>query len=213
MNIKINALFKYGYKKLNFASKEFKFLKKIFDATSNGLICDNNFKTIQAYKVIDNNSPVKTVEEKCNNLMLFHGTSEKGATGILKEGFKNSEEGWFGKGVYLTHSSEVALDYCFRADMNSSERYFFITEVLESKKLRTFKHDFKDVKDVSTKPEHQFEKYTDISSPQPTKDDYMAGFEGGRYVKTDEKNMFDEYIAEAKVVIPRYLVVLEKKIT
>ena len=210
MNIKINALFKYGYKKLNLASKEFKFLKKIFDATSNGLICDNNFKTIQAYKVTNNN-PVKNVEEKSNNLMLFHGTCEKGAIGILKEGFKNSEEGWFGKGVYLTHCSEVALDYCFRADMNSSDRYFFVNEVLESEKLQTFKYNLKDVKDVCTIPYHQFEKHTDKSSPQPTKDDYMAGFEGGRYVKTDEKNMFDEYIAEAKVVIPRYLVVLEGK--
>ena len=33
------------------------------------------------------------------NLMLYHGTSEKGATGILKKGFRNSEKGWFGKGV------------------------------------------------------------------------------------------------------------------
>ena len=38
----------------------------------------------------------------------------------------------------------------------------------------------------------------------------MVDFEGRRYVKrTDEHNMFDEYIAEASVVIPRYLIVLE----
>ena len=32
-------------------------------------------------------SPVKTLKEKRNNLMLFHGTNVKGEKGILSEGF------------------------------------------------------------------------------------------------------------------------------
>ena len=49
------------------------------------------------YKVNERNL-VKNEGKKSNNLMLYHGTNQKGVTGILKEGFRNSEKGWFGKG-------------------------------------------------------------------------------------------------------------------
>ena len=60
------------------------------------------------YKVNERNL-VKTAVKPVSNLMLYHGTSEKGVSGILKEGFRNSEKGWFRKGLYMTDCSEVAL--------------------------------------------------------------------------------------------------------
>ena len=209
MNIKINALFRYGCKKLNFASKEFKFLKKVFDDKSIGLICYNNFKRIQAYKVFQTN-PIKIIEEKNNNLMLYHGTSEKGVTGILKEGFRNSEYGCFGQGVYMTDCSEIAINYSFYAGMNSSTYFIFVNEVLESEKLQTFEVDFEDPKFTDTKLNNQFEKHTNESSPQSTKEDFIVDVKGRRYVIPYENIIYDEYIAEASVVIPRYLIVHKK---
>ena len=51
--------------------------------------------------MIENNL-IKAGKAKSNNLMLFHGTKQKFTSGILKEGFKNSTNGWYGQGVYMT---------------------------------------------------------------------------------------------------------------
>ena len=60
------------------------------------------------YKVIENN-PTKQVEDKNNNLMLFHSTTRKCAVGILLNGFRKSKSEWFGKGqwLYITSCTEV----------------------------------------------------------------------------------------------------------
>ena len=96
MNIKTEKLFNYDCEKLDRESEEFKILKEVFFTTTTFNVSCNNLEKFQIYKVIENN-PTKTVEGKSSNLMLFHGTTEEGATGILKKGFKNSEKGWFGK--------------------------------------------------------------------------------------------------------------------
>ena len=145
--------------------------------------------------------------------MLFHGTCEKGATCILKEGFRNSEKGWFGKGVYMTDCSHVALQYSKNLVGLAHNFFTFVNEVLESETLQTFTFDYNVIYkrgDVSTLPEHKFEKHILKSSPQPTKEDYIVDFKGRRYVKITKRNSSDEYIAEASVTIPRYLIVHKK---
>ena len=118
------------------------------------------------------------------------------------------------RGVYKTDCLEVATDYSFRADLNSSDRYFiFVNEVLESEKLQTFTIDYDEVcerREVITRPKHQFEKHISKSSLMPTEKDYILDFEGRRYVKITKRSFDDEYIAEASVVIPRYLIVHTK---
>ena len=146
--------------------------------------------------------------------MLFHGTNQKGVTGILKEGFRNSEKGWFGKGVYMTDCSYTAFDYSKKLNLNSPDCYIFVNEVLESEKLQTFTFDYDVISergDVNTLPKHQFEKYFLNWSPQPTREDYVIDLEGRRYVNTPDRGLDDEYIAEARVTIPRYLIVLKRK--
>ena len=209
MNIKTDKSFKYDYEKLDPASEEFNFLKETFMSTFlfKGY---TGTEVAHMYKVNERNL-VKNEGKKSNNLMLYHGTNQKGVTGILKEGFRNSEKGWFGKGLYMTDCSEVALGYSNK-DMNSYDRYFvFVNEVLESEKLQTFNSDSKDITDVSIKTKHQFKKYTNKSSPQPTIGDYIVDFEGRRYVNTPKRSSSDEYIAEASVTIPRYLIVQKRK--
>ena len=215
MNIKTDKSFIYDYENLDPSSEEFTFLKKTFVATSFDYIEYVKFNGFHVYKVNERNH-VNTAVKKSNNLMLYHGTSQKGVTGILKEGFRNSEKGWFGKGVYMTDCSKTAVDYSFRTDITSSDRYFiFVNEVLESEKLQLFTFDYDAVCDrgeVITQPKHQFEKHIYKSGPQLTENDYLVDFEGRKYVNiTNEDNMVDEYIAEASVTIPRYLIVIKKK--
>ena len=212
MNIITDETFKYDHENLDPASEEFTFLKKTFMATFFGLY--HSFNNFHICKVNERNF-VKTPVKPTNNLMLFHGTSQKRATSILKEGFRNSEKGWFGKGVYMTDCSELAFDYAnsrFNADF--SGYVIFVNEVLESEKLQTFTFDRNAMfirGDLSTLPKHQFEKHTDNSRPQSTENDYIVDFEGRRYFKSKIENMQDEFIAEASVVIPRYLIELKKK--
>ena len=84
--------------------------------------------------------------------MLFHGTDKKGAAGILQKGFKNSESGWFSSGVCLTDCSDAALSF---AEDNTTEifgmggsAFIFVSEVLHSQTLQTFKHNKKEIRTV-----------------------------------------------------------------
>ena len=210
MNIKTDKSFKYDYEKLDPASEEFTFLKKTIMTTSFLMMGYIKAKRFHIYKVNERNL-VKTAVKQINNLMLYHGTSQKGATGILKEGFRNSEKGWFGKGVYMTDCSETALSYSLSADYDCSISFIFVNEVLKSEKMQTFEYYLTNIKHISTKPNNLFEKHIPKSRLRPTEIDYMVDFKGRRYVKTQVEYMHDKYIAEASISIPRYLIVLEKK--
>ena len=87
MNFKIDKNWKYDIQKLNSSSNEYKIVMNFFLTTLLPLF--SCFKTFEVYKVIEKGTAVK-VEEKSNNLMLFYGTSNAGANGILQNGFKNS---------------------------------------------------------------------------------------------------------------------------
>ena len=146
MNIPTDKNFKYDLEKLDCASDEFILVKGFFEITyenrysklinkcaSCSEYSDHILKIFHIYKVNENN-PIKAVNEKRNNLMLFHGTNKKGVTGILKEGFKNSKRGWFGQGVYMSDCSNIARTYSeqYNRDGGDSSHYMFVNEVLGS---------------------------------------------------------------------------------
>ena len=213
MYVTTSKFFKYVGTKLNPKSTKFKFLMGNFDTTLSWTN-RHDFTNFQIFKLVETN-PNKVVNEKRKNLMLFHGTNEEGANGILKEGFKNSEKGWYGKGVYMTDCSDVAFDYTD----NSTSRYCFIflNEILESEKLQTFEFGSKDIEKnryqkgwyIYTKPNHQFEKHICKSSTQPSKEDYKKDNHGRlyRYTPIHRNSKLDQYVAEASLTIPRYLFV------
>ena len=146
--------------------------------------------------------------------MLFHGTSRKGATAIFKEGFKNSERGWFGKGVYMTDCSNIALDYSGECNPDYSTSYntVFINEVLETEKLQTYQYDCSEDKDhIDTPLKNQFNKHVYKSSSQATDENYKKDHKGRKYINIghDYSSAYDEYVAEERVTIPRYLILFE----
>ena len=222
MNNVTDITSKYDLKRLDFNAKDFDFIKNFFYSIFDE---DKRFETEYVvesfciYKVVENGS---TNEEKSNNLMLFHGTKNKDhATGILKEGFRNSESGYFGKGVYMTECSCTAFDYTgvrFN-DVKGTEflNYVFVNEVLGSEKMQTFTFTIGDALDMdednTAELTHPFEKHVKRYSPQPTEEDYKEDLLGRRYrnLEIHGESVLDEFVAEAKVTIPRYLISLKTK--
>ena len=192
-------------------------------------------KHFQIWKVIEQNTK-ENVDEKNNNLMLFHGTSHEGVAGILKNGFKNSENGKFGNGVYMTESSDTASYYSNVKLFLKNVDFIFINEVLKSENLQTFvyKRSLNLVTYVDDKPINSLSKYTYSSSPikrdtplnipftkymdvlssEITEENYKEDPTGRRYrnIAVDENSMKDEFIADADVVVPRYLISYENKV-
>lgn len=203
-------------------SDEYKLVKSFFDKTIyemqlRALSEGPGTKECKIYKIIENHQ-TKTLEEKRNNLMLFHGTNKNGVEGILKEGFKNSKEGWFGPGVYMTDCSDTACRYCDAKNMkqdflNPFQKFLyniFVNEVLQTEKLQIIVHDhFYDMEDIDTVPKYIFEKHVLKDSKQPTEDDYKKDVQGRRYrnvIIADYDSSEDEYVADKSIVIPRYLI-------
>ena len=229
MDIITDNSFKYDLEKLDSTSDEFILVKQFHDITVSITNYNGNSKkasgytsqieNFQIYKVNENN-PTESAQEKNNNLMLFHGTNRKGAVGILKEGFKNSKTGWFGRGVYMTDCSKTAYMYSLEADKGISKMYYhiFVNEVLESEKLQTFEIDeSKFTGDVDTPLKNPFNKHIHESSPQITEENYTEDHKGRKYRNVENGNIsvlnissaLDEYIAEESVTIPRYLIIFK----
>ena len=177
---------KYKREKLRHASDEYKFVKNFFDTTRDFTKMYSS-TNLRIYKIVENH-PTKTtttLDEKSNNFMLFHGTDSKGVKGVLKKGFRNSKYGWFGKGVYMTDCSDVAMNYCYirnaRAFLTHTKGYIFVNEVIESEKLKTIKHEDFDFIDNDSKPENQFEKHVLKESQQANEKDYKEDVQGRKY--------------------------------
>ena len=210
-----NNLLKYKHEELSSNSEEYKFVKNFFDTTK--LVSEfvrqmpTDFKV---YNIIEN-QPTKVLSEKRKNLMLFHGTSSKGIEGILKEGFKNSVKGLFGKGVYMTDCSSSAC-YWSNIRMEGNENsYIFVNEVLESEKLLTFEHESSTQQLLQgfqhSTPKHPFEKHEIKQSHHITELDYKEDDLGRRYrnVPHNLSSYNDEYIADESLVVPRYLIIFK----
>ena len=163
---------------------------------------------------------MKAADEKHSNLMLFHGTSKIGAEGVLEEGFKNSESGWFGSGVYMSECSSTEFMYTQRNNNYYSQKgkinFIFVNEVFESEKLLTFEFDnIFDIENNNTPLKNSFNKhirnFNGKKSPQITQEDYKQDVEGRLYrnVAVHKYSVYDEFVAEANVTIPRYLILIE----
>ena len=203
--------FKYDFELLDSNSDEFKCIKEFISITST----DYLQKLLQIHKVFEIN-PTNSTVTKRNNLMLFHGTNEKGVERILKEGFKNSEKGCFGKGVYMTDCSTIAVNYSRRVTSNRSNkiRFVFVNEVLKSDTLKTFvfgKHP--PVTDI--KPKYQFEKHAYLATQQVAKDYYKKDALGRKYrnIPHNLNTPVDEFVADESITIPKYLIEFEDTVS
>ena len=227
MDILINKSFKYELEELASTSEEFILVKQFYDITSENIRKKLTNKTsscnkyenhtnviVENYHIykVNENCPITSVNKKRNNLMLFHGTNKKGATGILKEGFKNSKRGWFGQAVYMTDCSYTAQEYSQKFDLGN-KLFIFVNEVRGSEKLEIFKYDFITGPDIDTELKNPFNKHMSKSSRRLSKKDYNKDLLGRKYrnVAVDRISSYDEYVADESVTIPCYLIVVEQE--
>ena len=238
MEIVNNETWKYNLQILDPTSDEFKFVQHFFKTTSNKFSyfkeAPETLENFQIWKVIEQNINV-TVHEKSDNLMLFHGTSQKGVAGILENGFKNSEKGKFGKGVYLTECSGTASRYSSLKLFRKNFYFIFVNELLNSENLQTLVYErlFNLIPYVPNEQISSFSKYIDYLSkifytplknpftkymyylsPEISEENYKEDFKGRRYrnIAVDKNSCQDEFVADSKLVIPRYLITYENKV-
>ena len=159
---------------------------------------------------------------KFGNCLMLHGTSFDGSKKILNEGYKNSPNGYFGKGVYMTESLDMAVYYSIRKtlkDWTKSFRrkklmktYFFVNQVSELKSLKVEKYlIYKLQYDNGSNheaPKHPFCKHMHKDSPDRK---LTIDVEGRLYThkKISGLNLVDEYVAKNSLVKPRYLIIIE----
>ena len=226
MEITTGKSFKYDLEELDSTTDEFMFLKEFFDTTyGTDLINKTSVCSETYFQIMDNfhiykvneNKPIKALNEKRNNIMLFHGTNWKSVIGILKEGFKNSKCGWFGKAVYMTDCSNTAKGYSTPLQPDDPDKccmFMFVNEVLGSDKLEVFEYDrITNRNDVDTELTNPFEKHMCKLSRKLIEDNYKKDLLGRKYrnVVVDINSYKDEYVADESVTIPSYLIVFQNK--
>ena len=155
--------------------------------------------------------------------MLFHGTSRENARGILQYGYKNSEKGYFGGGVYNTECTGRAIFYSERKSSLQAGYYgskpnnlfVFVNEVLNSEEWKSTS--FRDYGSYSynqlkNSPGRHLSKYhKHVNSPKPTVEDYKRDKKGRKYrcTATSKWSMLDEFVADSSLVKPRYMIKLK----
>ena len=133
---------------LDLDSKTDTFSETLF---KNDLDLKNKNIVIKIYRVRTTADVVAQSQTSNNScLLLLHGTRGQNIEGILKEGFRPSQSGKFGPGVYLTNSSRIAFRYAnsFVNDEGVPKKmtYLFVNKVSQTdaqeppRKLRKLTH-------------------------------------------------------------------------
>ena len=176
-----------------------------------------NLKHAKIYKV--NCDGFDSDDFKFGNCLMLHGTSFEGSRKILNEGYKNSPYGYFGRGVYMTESLDMAVYYSIRKTQNDYtepirgnkliKTYVFINQVSKPSRLKIEKYkSYYRLKDNYTAPKNAFCKYVHQDSP----DRKMNVDAEGRlysYRKITGLNLGDEYVADDSLVKPIFLIEIE----
>lgn len=122
----------------------------------------------------------------------------------------------------MTEDSSVASGHSLKntssnTDRSMCNRFIFVNEVLESKKLQIVKYNLDQLR-FNAKPEHKFEKHA-INDKKIATDEYKTDAQDRRYRNTANNRLFqqgntktypapDVFLADESFVIPRFLIVI-----
>ena len=149
--------FKYQLELLEKSDRDFKLLKKSLNMNKNNsslplaklkrpkLHLKGRNQNLKIYRVIPTDSTVtESSTSSSSKVLLLHGTKAPNVEGILKIGFKPSEKGRYGPGLYLIDSIDYAYNYGRSfAHVNGIYKkfgYFFVTEVNQADVQKPMKH-------------------------------------------------------------------------
>ena len=221
------ADFKYKLETLNDDNSDFMTLKSALNLNQAsfyfyGLTNCGKINTLRIYRVSPNsNAETSSSDSNSSQILLLHGTKAPNVEGILKTGFKPSEKGKYGPGVYLTNS----FDYAYRfANCVAQEngiikrlRYIFVNEINRAdvtvspgncKKIVSFDEYLKKKPSVIVVDGYRRVNFSE--SPKDKQDSLNRKIEQGSF----RKNYLHQKIvlAHDSLVTPAYLIEIQEKI-
>ena len=180
-------------------------------------------ETYKIFRVIERDNSDSEIDKKDENMLLYHGTNSLACTSILREGFRPSSTGWYGRGVYLTASPSTAYyfsrlksysDVAGKSlQSNSSEEKLvllgvLINEVLQSHKLKVAKFD-RTIK-------YQFAQYIRYGEiPNDYHKEIHEKDSNGKKIRTSrakKRDKYNHFICDEKFVKPRYFIEFFSKV-
>ena len=224
LNKSSSAGSKYKVEKLEDNEGDYQFLEKSLKPSSDGCInyyetdLINNSKSVHFYRVSPTGDTSKDSSE-CTQVLLLHRTKATEVESILKSGFKPSQEGPRGPGVYLTDSINYAYQFgrCFARDDDKLKcfRYYFVCKTKQSQ-VKVPKKSKKEIpyqEYLTSKPSVQvFEEFASEpiefeNSPSDKLDSNDNRILQGTFQKDPSK--WKKALAHHELVVPVYLVEVE----
>ena len=201
---------KYNIRSLRSTTEKYKILIQCFNSS---IVKDYGplytIEEIKIYRVRETNSE-NFSDKNNNNLVLYHGTSFNNSAGILKNGFRISQRGYYGQGVYLTECTDLAIHYSRRQNNisgSNEKNYVFMNEVFNKNDLKTPVFPISTNVSSTSPLTHSLIKYEFKRSLNKSKKHYIFDSNGLKY-RSSPVNIWssmDEYVTAADSLKPRYL--------
>ena len=217
VDFKVLPGYKYRLGQLEKDDLDFKLIKGSLDLNETD-------KTLNIFRIVSNQNNIDESDiSDPSKLLLLHGTPGGNVNGILKEGFKPSERGSYGPGVYMTNSLNMAARYSDKYMLDEQQivkkvKYLFVnkvlptveteTKILHSSKIPTFEEY------LESKPETKVIHYGGQSSfkksPQDKYDSKNNRIIRGTFQVANEEEKI--ILSHHDLVVPAYLVVISEEL-
>ena len=173
------------------SSHDYQLIKKSFNNTGSMYSKTSNKMEV----IIKNTYRIRSKNQRnvdhLSKILVFHGTPRRNVPGILTSGFKSTEFGQFGPGVYHSNFFSKSLRYSGQKDC-----FIFVNE-LPLKYLSE--------KSVEGPQDTYCCKY--ICSDDQQLEEYKRDSEGGFInIAVDRIDDLPEFVASSNIVVPKYLV-------
>ena len=184
------------------SSRDYQLIEKSFNNTGKTFLNMSKRSELIIEKVyrIRSRRPKKVINS--SKILVFHGTPRKNVPGILTSGFKSSETGRFGPGVYHSNFVGKSLLYSsfssfFPPFLGGNEDFFIFVNELPIKYLYE--------KSVEESPETYCRKYLCTDDEQP---EVYERDSDGSFINVAIERNYDhpEFVASSNIVVPKYFV-------
>ena len=177
------------------SSHDYRLIEKSFNNTGNMYSKTSNEMEVSIKNIYRVRSRLPKMIKHSSNILVFHGTPRRNVPGILTSGFKSSDYGQFGPGVY--HSNFVTKCLHYSSCLGSNKDFFIFVNELPFNYLSE--------KSVEGPPETYCCKY--LCSDDKQLEEYERDSEGSFInIAVDRIDDLPEFVASSNIVVPKYLV-------
>ena len=189
----------YNLEVLAESSHDYQLIKMSLNNTGNMYSKTSNKTEVSVKNIYRIRSRNQRNVKNSSNILVFHGTPRKNVSSILTSGFKSTEFGRFGPGVYHSNFFTKSLRYSsnsFKLLGNKEEFFVFVNEL-------PFKYLSKKIVEESL--ETYCCKY--LCSDDQQLEEYERDSDGSFInIAVDRIDDHPEFVASSNIVVPKYLV-------